>query len=148
MNRYQPTRFTPALPVQAMQTFQVADRRDLAVVAACAEVGCPHWTHGWDTIVDERTQLGEMQAAYIRQGRSGRSYRELGRTAEGLTVFRFDAHQRCFTEHRTIPELYVVRGGDWRGNPTGMRRVHTRAADWVEHLREQTEKTVERARRG
>ncbi len=57
-------------------------------------------------MIDESTDLGREQAAYIRQ-RSGRSFREM-RTAVGpdaLTVFRFDSGQRCFADHITITVL-------------------------------------------
>ena len=57
--------------------------------------------------------------------------------SSGLTVFRFEAYQRCFADHQTRPELYVVRDGDYRGNPTGRKRQHTSAADWVDHMQEE-----------
>jgi hypothetical protein len=131
-----PNRPPPRLPVQAVQTYQVASPADTTIVAACEQVGCPMWLDGGDTIVDEATPLGQAQARFIRSGDTGRSYRELGRTAEGRTVFRFEAHQRCFAEHQTRAELYVVRHGDWRGNPSGRSRQHARPADWVEDFAE------------
>ena len=53
------------------------------------------------------------------------------------TVFVFDAGQPCFQagQHRAPLErepLYVVRGGDSRGNPTRFRRVHASADSWVD----------------
>lgn len=123
------SRATPMLPVQAVKTYQVTSPPDAMVAAACKQVGCAHWRNGWDTHVDERTDLGMTQAAYIRQ-RSGRTFKEL-RTTEGLTVFRFEAHQRCFTEHRTRPELYMVRGGDWRQR-IGEPHRYDRPDQWVD----------------
>lgn len=122
------------VPVTAYETYSITSPRDTAVKAACEQVSCPQWRHGWDTAVDESTELGTAQAAYIRS-QSGRTFREL-RTEAGLTVFRFESGQRCFAEHRTRPEVYLVRDGDFRGNPTGRRRQHTRPQDWVEDFGE------------
>ncbi|MEV3857725.1 hypothetical protein AB0J38_25795 [Streptomyces sp. NPDC050095] len=118
----------------AYQTYSITSPRDTSVVAACQQVGCVAWLRGWESAIDESTDLGKTQAAYIRQS-SGRTFREMKR-ADGLTVFRFDSGQRCFTEHKTRPEVYVVRDGDWRGNPTGRTRTHARPQDWVEDFGE------------
>lgn len=83
--------------------------------------------------MDESTDLGQQQAHYVRSV-SGRHYRE-DRTPAGLTEFTFEAGQTCFGEHKTRldkPELFVVRGGDWRGNPRHERHVHANADDWVD----------------
>jgi hypothetical protein len=50
-------------------------------------------------------------------------------------VFRFEAYQRCFADHQTMPELYLVRGGDYRQS-VGKVRVHKNPADWVEHVQQ------------
>jgi len=123
-------RIIPALPAEAMKSYRIVSPRDTAVKVACEQAGCLQWRHGWDTTVDESTDLGRMQAAYIRT-ESGRTFREL-RTEAALTVFRFEAGQRCFADHETRPEKFIVRGGDWRGNPRGEFRQHASAADWVE----------------
>lgn len=142
----EPFRLPAAGPVQAYQTFSVRSRPDQAVRTVCERVGCAAWRQGWDSTVDERTDLGAQQAAYIRH-QSGRTFREM-KTATGLTVFRFESGQRCFAEHKTRPELYLVRDGDSRGNPTGRSRVHTRAEDWVEHMQEEFGRFTEDRRRG
>lgn len=139
-------RIPPNLPVGAYQTYSISARRDTTVVAACEQVGCAASQYGWETKVDESTDLGRQQAQYIRQ-ESKRTFREQ-RTGDGLTVFRFDAHQRCFAEHRTQPEFYLVRDGDHRGNPTGRRREHTRPADWVEDMTENQGRLIELQERG
>ena len=79
---------------------------------------------------------------------SGRRFTE-ERDATGLTVFTFEAGQEGFASpnpqeyghqnHRKRldrMEHYIERGGDWRGNPTGMKRVHTRPEFWVESFSE------------
>lgn len=142
----EPFRLSPQGPVQAYQTFSVRNTSDRAVRTVCEEVYCQAWREGWESVIDESTDLGKSQAAYIRT-QSGRTFREM-RTEAGLTVFRFESGQRCFAEHQTRPELYLVRDGDFRGNPTGQRRVHTRAADWVEHMQEEFGKFDDDRRRG
>lgn len=139
------TRITPNAPVTAFQTYRIVSPPDRAVRAACEQVGCPAWLHGWETRVDERTDLGQAQAAYIRT-QSGRTFRELT-TAEGLTVFRFANRQRCFAEHRTRPETYLVRGGDWRRD-LGVLRQHQRGRDWVEDFSLHQDRLADQQRRG
>jgi hypothetical protein len=126
----QPFRILPALPAGAYQTFALRSPSDLTIKVACHLAGCDHWRRGWESVLDESADLGRRQAGYIRR-ESGRTFTEQ-RTEAGLTVFRFEAGQRCFTEHRTRPERFLVRDGDWRGNPTGRVREHARPADWVE----------------
>lgn len=130
----------------AYQTYSITVPRDTLVRAACEQVGCAAWRHGWESTIDESTELGQRQAAYIRQT-SGRTFREQ-RTDAGLTVFRFESGQRCFADHQTRPELYAVRDGDWRGNPTGRTRQHTRAADWVEDFGEHQLRLVDQQQKG
>lgn len=140
------TRIEPAAPAQAYQTYQVMSPHDRTVRSACEEVGCEAWRHGWDTAVDERTELGARQAHYIRH-KSGRTFRELRRG--DLTVFRFDSRQRCFADHQTRPEIYLVKGGDWRGNPADIQpRRHTRASDWVEDFGEHQQRLADQREKG
>lgn len=138
-------RITPAAPPTAFQTYRIISPPDRFVRSACEEVGCSAWLYGWETRVDERTDLGRAQAAYIRQ-QSGRTFRELA-TAEGLTVFRFEPKQRCFAEHRTRPEVFLVRGGDWRRD-FGVLRQHKRGADWVEDFAEHQDRLADQQRKG
>ncbi|MEV7140767.1 hypothetical protein [Streptomyces tauricus] len=142
----EPFRLQPVGPADAYQTFALRTRSDRQIKAVCEQVNCPAWRGGWESVIDERTDLGRGQAAYIRQT-SGRTFREQPR-ADGMTVFRFDSGQRCFAEHRTRPELYLVRDGDWRGNPTGRVRRHDSAQDWVEHAQHELGRFNEDRRRG
>lgn len=123
-------RVPPALPVQAYQTYSVRVPERHQRPASCAEVGCGAREHGWETLVDEATDLGQRQALYIR-GASHRRFAE-HRNEAGLTVFRFVPGQTCFDEHAVQdgPEVYLVRTGDWRGG--SLLRRHTRPQDWVE----------------
>lgn len=125
----QPFRIAPNLPANQYQTYAIYSPSDRLIPAACHQVGCLAHLHGWETPVDERTELGRNQALYIRT-QSRRTFKE-SRTGDGLTVFRFDAGQRCFQEHQTRPEVYTVKPGDWRGT-FGDTRRHASAADWVD----------------
>lgn len=127
-------RIQPAMPAQAYQTYAYSRGRDIRRKAACQEVGCEAYKHGWETAVDESTEMGRQQARYIRT-QSGRTFREY-RSEAGLTVFRFEPYQRCFADHQTIAEAFYVRGGDWRLNQ-GLIRRHANGRDWAEDMAEQ-----------
>lgn len=134
-----------------MKTYAiVAPRSTHHRPATCAEVECEAWAHGWVTAVDERTELGQRQAGYIRT-KSGRAYTMSG-DADGRTVFTFKPGQSCFREHTVRldrPELYVVREGDHRGNPRGAEPlVHKRARDWVDDFATHQERLADRLARG
>lgn len=113
--------------------------RDTTVRAACEDVSCDAWRHGWETHVDEATALGREQAAYIRQ-HSGRTFTER-RTGAGVTVFVFEPRQRCFAEHRTRPARLLVRDG-------GRVREHTTFAGLAEDYTEHTGRLAGQAERG
>lgn len=127
-------RITPAVPVQAMKTYQILAPKDSHWrKASCEEFGCKAYTNGWRSQIDETTDLGKRQAHYIRK-QSGRKFTEES-TSPGMTVFTFEAGQSCFGQHEVPigrPEIFLVRDGDWRGNPTGQVRTHKRPEDWVE----------------
>jgi len=145
-------RFPAHLPVTAMRTYAVA--RPLAThfrPATCEETACPAWLFGWLTKVDESTDLGQRQAHYIRHDKSRRHVET--RAEDGLTVFTFEPGQRCFNtvQHKLPldkPEIYTVRDGDWRGNPTGRVMHHQSADDWVEDFGEHQDALADRLERG
>ena len=118
-----------------MKTYSiVAPRSTHFRKGTCEEAGCLAHRRGWRTVVDERLELGQAQAHYIRKV-SHRKFTE-SKGEDGLTTFTFPPGQECFASH-TIridrPEIYVVRDGDWRGNPRGTApKRHVRAEDWVE----------------
>lgn len=130
MFEQQVNRHAPLGPSSAYVTYSISMPPDTGLKFTCQEVGCEYWRDGWETTVDEAADLGKAQASYIRW-QSGRTFKET-RTGDGLTVFRFESHQRCFKDHDTLPDLFVVRDGDWRGNPTKRGRVHANGLDWAE----------------
>lgn len=138
------TRIQPAGPAGAYVTYRIVSPPDRAVRSACEQVGCLAWLHGWESRFDESTTMGRAQAHYVRT-QSGRTFREM--RDGGLTVFRFASGQRCFAEHRTRPEFYTVRGGDWRAS-TGLLREHQRPADWVEDFSLHQDRLADQQRKG
>lgn len=132
---HEPFRVDPQLPVQAVKTYEIqAPASTHFRPSTCAEADCPNFAGGWASVVDESTELGQQQAHYIRN-QAGRRYSEDRNRAPGLTVFVFEAGQTCFATHRQRldrPEIFLVRDGDWRGNPTGAVRPHVNADDWVD----------------
>lgn len=129
-------RITPALPAHLRQTFGIQQAPETHTrPATCVEVECEHHARGWQLLVDESTDLGVRQGQYLR-GMSGRAFTE-DRTEDGLTRFTFAAEQDCFRQHRVPldrPAVFLVVGGDHRGNPRGERLVHTGPEPWVDHL--------------
>lgn len=127
-------RIDPAGPAQAYKTYAIASPISTHYrPGSCDEAGCLAHRHGWQTAVDEATDLGQQQAHYIRKV-AGRRFTER-RTEVGLTAFTFEAGQECFTRHHVPlerPEFYVVRGGDWRGDPAGRQpQLHSGPDAWV-----------------
>jgi hypothetical protein len=143
-------RIPPALPAGAYRTYQIIAPLDTHFRAGtCEEAHCPAYLNGFRTVVDEATELGQQQAHYIRE-MSGRRYVE-EKTPAGLTEFTFQAGQQCFSPHQVRlerPEHFVVRDGDWRGNPTGRRVEHTAVGFWVEDFAEHQERINNAIERG
>ena len=119
----------------ATRDYRVQMPRDTTVKAACEDAGCEQWLYGWDSLIDERTDLGREQAKYIRT-KSGRTFREM-RAPDGLTVFRFEPKQRCFAEHRTRPARLAV-GRHLSDGSFVAERTHTSLAalaeDYTQHV--------------
>lgn len=138
----------PVGPASAYQTYSIkAPLSTHFRPATCEEVDCPDYLYGWKVHLEglpenlRSTALG-----------SGRKY-TVQQEAAGVTWVVYEAGQSCFQhrKHRTRlerPELYLVRGGDLRGNPTGEQRIHKRAEDWVEDLHEHTDTILDALKEG
>lgn len=137
-------RIVPAAPASAFKTYSFTQRPDLLVRTACEQAGCEKWLLGWKTPIDESTDTGRDLARYIRF-ESGRTFTE--QRSGALTIFVFDSRQRCFADHKTMPQKFLVRAGDWRNmvwvqvspgvwdwrhDPRNVQQVHQDPADWVE----------------
>lgn len=140
------------MPVHAYKTYAIS--MPLAThwrPATCEETGCAAFLHGWVTTVDIATDLGRKQHIYITHDKT-RSYKQEN-LAGTLVKFTYAPGNKCFrySEHKLPlgrPASFYVRGGDWRGNPGGERRVHVRAEDWVEDFSEHQDKLNEALKEG
>ena len=151
--------FPPALAASEMKTYRIAaPLRTHWRRASCMEYQCEAFLHGWTTVVDESTPIGERQAHYIRHDKS-RRHREF-RLDSGLTEFTFEPGQQGFASmvaeldhsrhmvRADVPERYLVLGGDFRGNPRGEYREHANADDWQDDFQTHQDKIADLARRG
>ncbi len=115
--------------------------------ASCEEVACLHYLLGWQITADERTDLGQAQAHYIRT-KAGRRFSEDHNPA-GLTVFTFEAGQKCFRQHQSRierEEIFEKKAGDFRiAHPPN--RV-MRPDDWVDDFAEHQEKLAHELEKG
>lgn len=136
-------RIAPNMPARSMQTFQiVAPKETHTRPATCEEAECPQYLRGWRMKIDLQTDLGQKQAYYIKH-HSGRAYKVIGQR-DGLVELEFSGNQPCFGEHRVRidrPEIYRVKGGDYRGNPLRTPvRTHKKPEFWVEEFAENQDK--------
>lgn len=142
----QVTRINPVGPPQAYQTYQVHTPKTHMRAATCEEVECPNYLRGFKIAVahDDQRRIHLIKT-------SGKPYTvEDGESGVRYAVFAAGTH--CFKEmtHRVAvgPELYIVKGGDWRGNPTGRVRQHVKAADWVEDFATHQDRIATELKRG
>lgn len=142
----------PRAPVDAFRTYQLAAPLPThwRPARTCAEVECAAWSRGWASTFDERTDLGAEQARYVRHW-SRRTFVESA-GLDGLTLFDFPPGQDCFrlADHMVRLDrdaLYIVRGGDWRGN-TGLIRRHTSPGSWVDDFATHQQHVSDRVGRG
>lgn len=139
----------PLMPAQAYKTYAVvAPLSTHWRKATCAEVDCPHYLNGW------RTRIETLAPELLRTARnSGRHYTVL-QIAAGESYLVFRAGQPCFAAatHRKRIErepLYIVRDGDYRGNPRRTRaRQHLNPATWVEDFSEHQQKLADEIEKG
>lgn len=141
-------RLPAAGPIGAYQTFQIAVPLETHWrPATCEEVDCEQYRNGWRVRVQ-----GLSESDVYAIANSGRKFTRLD-VAETETWLVFEPGQSCFraSEHRLPlgrPELFVVRDGDWRGNPTGNVYQHKRAEDWVDQFSVNQGKIAEAIERG
>jgi hypothetical protein len=137
-------RLAPAMPVGAYKTYAISQPKTAHTrLGSCEAAGCEANLYGWKTTVP----MLSAQAAYIRNS-SGRRFREV--VVDGQCVFTFYPGQQCFTQHyvQDRPQIFRVRGGDWRGNPTGQSLTHRNGQDWVDDFGEHQAKLAEQIEKG
>lgn len=115
--------------------------------ATCAEKDCPDYLNGW------RVRVEGLPPEMLHAAKtSGRKFSEL-HISETENWLVYEAGQPCFraSQHKALlgkQEIFIVRDGDWRGNPTGRRRLHTRPEFWVEDMAENQDKVAKQTQRG
>jgi hypothetical protein len=141
----------PKAPAEAYKTYEVARPKSThSRPATCQEVDCQSFLNGWRSTFDLRTDLGKRQSYYVRM-RSGRSFVRVLDPRPGILVLEFAPGQRCFAEHRIAlerPPIFLVRGGDWRGNPLGTPTVTRTPAAWLDDFGSHQQKIAEAIERG
>lgn len=134
-------RIIPRAGVELYKTYQATQPLETHFrQATCEEVGCENYRNGWITRVPidsdfERIvrSCGRRWAAVVREG------------AE--MVFTFPPGTACFKESQHVvplerPAFFIVKDGDFRGNPTGFYREHTTPEFWVEDFQEHQAKVA------
>lgn len=141
-------RLPPQGKVQDYKTYQIVSPLSTHWrKATCAEVNCPNYLKGWKLRVE-----GLPPEMLYAAKTSGRSFTELDvNESEHWLVFK--PGQSCFraAEHRALldkQEIFIARDGDFRGNPTGSVRRHTRAEFWLEDMQENLGRLHELHERG
>jgi hypothetical protein len=119
--------------------------------ATCEQADCQSFQFGWVTTVDMSTDLGQRQYHYITHDRT-RGYTMS--SAANLVSFTYPPGTRCFAaaDHKVRLErnpLFMVREGDFRGNPRGDEpRVHTTAENWVDDFATHADKLSTQIQKG
>jgi hypothetical protein len=127
------SRIQPLMGPEAYKTYEM--RSPISThfrPATCAEANCGYYRDGFQVRVE-----GLAPEVLHAVQRSGRKY-TVQKVAEGETYLAFEPGQPCLKAslHRVRVDrapLYIVRDGDFRGNPRGTKaRLHQRPEDWVE----------------
>lgn len=120
--------------------------------ATCEEYECEDFLNGFVLTVDLGTELGQKQYHYVTHDRDRRH--SMQRISDHLIKFVYGPGNPCFRrgDHKVPldrPPFYLVSGGDWRGNPRGIRRmVHRRPEDWVDDFANHQDSISEAVKRG
>lgn len=115
--------------------------------ATCQQVDCPDYLNGW------RVKVEGLPPELVHAARSSlRKFSELEISSNEHWLV-FEAGQPCFraSEHRRLldkQELFIVRDGDFRGNPTGNVRRHTSPEFWQEDFAEHQDQLAHRIQQG
>jgi hypothetical protein len=144
----EPFRPVPKMPPQLYKTYAI--KQPLATHwrnATCAEVDCPRYLRGWQTVLGMADQDGQNAAAWIRSMSGLKFTEEI--TGPQQVTFRFPAGQLCPHSNPAHPKRHklplgrppvlLMRHGDHRGNPDGTQRLFRTAEDWRDDMGEHLE---------
>lgn len=142
-------RIEPKVGPEHFKTYRlVAPTRTHRKPATCAQVDCAKRREGFRATFDVSTVAGRAHAMTVERSNRRRTF-----TVSGpLVTYVFPAGQDCFDAH-TVPlerePLYLVQGGDHRGNPRSVRRTtHRNGDDWVSDFGEHQLRIAEQQQRG
>ena len=112
---------------------------------SCADAQCSDYRHGWVTLVDTATELGQRQFDYLSHDTSRSPHVE--KTGTSLVSFTYPPGSQPFdsTRHEHYRPIgydpvTLVTGGDWRGNPRRTEPRIMRPQDWICDFAEHQEK--------
>lgn len=138
----------PVADPRYYQTYQVAAPLGTHWTAAtCEQVDCEHWREGWAVRVEH---LDARDLHLVKT--AGRKFVEQ-QIGPGETWLVFEAGQPCFragTHVRRIekPELFILRGGDHRGDPTGRGPIQLSPESWTDDFGEHQDNISQLIERG
>lgn len=145
-------RIEPNMPVHSYKTYGMSMPLSTHwVPATCEQVECAPFLNGWVTTIDLATELGKKQYDYLTHDKTRACKQE--RLPGTLVKFTYSPGNSCFSkgDHK-LPlgraASFYTRGGDWRGNPGGDRRVHAKAEDWIEDFSENQDRLNDLIERG
>jgi hypothetical protein len=142
-------RHPPKLAAAQMKTYAIeAPAATHFRAATCEQAGCEAYRQGWQL----RKEVLSPELLHAVET-SGRSYTEMP-VRDGETWLVFAPGQPCFraAAHRVRldrPELYVVRGGDWRGDPMNVgTQVHSGPDAWADDFATHQDKLANEGKKG
>lgn len=148
----EPFRVTPHLPVEAYTTYALKAPKETHTRPAtceevhepcsktddkgervCFEFHCGPHIHGWVTRVPFRSPLAD----FITGKTHGRHFVETTGLGDVEREFMFPPGQKCFRASQHVIEVgrepfASIRGGDWRGATTEVKRVGL--PEWLERF--------------
>lgn len=136
-------RLPAAMAVGAYKTYNIAAPLQTHFTAAtCEQVGCPQYLGGWAIRVEHLSP----QDLYLVKT-AGRKFVEQ-QVGPGETYLIFEPGQPCFragTHMRRLDreEIYGIRAGDWRGDPTGRGLRVVSSQSWVDDSGENQQNLAE-----
>lgn len=116
--------------------------------ASCREADCQRYQRGFRTKLDTSDPRHAGTAKWI-ENKSGRKFTRA--VAGTIVEYTFPPGQKCFEPHLVSLQreaLFIVRDGDFRGNPRGTRPVVRTASAWVEDFGLHQDRLAEALKRG
>lgn len=147
-------RIPPAMGAEHYKTYQwTAPLETHWRRGTCEEIECTDFIHGFVVTVDVSNDLGARQYQYLTKIDKDRSP-SIQKVEQFMFKFLYKPGTPCMNrgKHR-VPigrdPLFLVRGGDWRGNPRQTPTIiHRNAEEWVEDFAGHQQGLAEMIKRG